>query len=322
MIPDNAAVNYIKLGKGGNESKKCFDNGLVYIGFNTDQEKLFNLCRDRNWSKASDVLKEYGNKKNTQTINILKRFFEDNGETIWITFENQRMYWCFLEPDSEFRDRENNNAVYKKVRDKWLCTTIEAEPKNLDMINLAGDLTQLHSYPGTSTVLYSSRAKYVITKINGKETEEVGKAKEKREELVNALKCLVTKLAPKDFELLIELIFAQSGWKRISATGGTTKFHDGVMEQAAINERAAIQVKSKTRQKEFDEYLEEFYQINNEKSTFDRFYYIYHTASKELTLPSNIRPSYEGKIYIWDNSVVCQSLIDAGLTDWLIKRVA
>ena len=56
----------------------------------------------------------------------------------------------------------------------------------------------------------------------------------------------------RDFETLVDLIFARSGWNRVSAVGGNQKLID--LEQSMTRERAAVQVKSQANQKALDDY--------------------------------------------------------------------
>ena len=48
-----------------------------------------------------------------------------------------------------------------------------------------------------------------------------------------------------DFELLVDLTFARSGWQRVSRVGATQAHTDLVLEQSTIGEAAFVQVKLK-----------------------------------------------------------------------------
>lgn len=66
---------------------------------------------------------------------------------------------------------------------------------------------------------------------------------------------LIRLLVPHDFELLVDLIFTASGWRRIGVVGKTQKTIDIALELPSTGERAFVQVKSKTKQSELDQYL-------------------------------------------------------------------
>lgn len=56
-------------------------------------------------------------------------------------------------------------------------------------------------------------------------------------------------LNPYDFELLVELVFAQSGWQRISSSGGTQKTIDLELYLPSTKDYAFVQVKIRNKSK-------------------------------------------------------------------------
>ena len=57
---------------------------------------------------------------------------------------------------------------------------------------------------------------------------------------------LVTALHDRDFELLIDLILARTGWTRLAELGRAIEGIDIEAENVAANEIAFVQVKSKS----------------------------------------------------------------------------
>ncbi len=64
-----------------------------------------------------------------------------------------------------------------------------------------------------------------------------------REAYTAAVTKLVKHLHDRDFELLIDLILARTGWVRLARLGGVTEGTDIEAENVATNEIAFVQVK-------------------------------------------------------------------------------
>ena len=112
----------------------------------------------------------------------------------------------------------------------------------------------------------------------------------------------------QDFELLVELVFAGSGWRRVSATGGTQKTIDLELVMPLTDETAFVQVKSRTDQAQFDDYLERFAARSD-----DRMFYVYHTAAKE---PRN----KDNSVTVIGPDRLAELVLEAGLFDWLLEK--
>ena len=69
---------------------------------------------------------------------------------------------------------------------------------------------------------------------------------------------LIAGLHWAEFETLVDLIFARSGWQRVSRVGGTLADVDLILEQPVTGETAFVQVKSKAGQSVLDDYIGRF----------------------------------------------------------------
>jgi hypothetical protein len=134
----------------------------------------------------------------------------------------------------------------------------------------------------------------------------VRQAEAHRADLILSLVPLIQRLGPKDFEVLVELIFGGSGWRRIDATGGTRKLLDLDLELPSTGERAFVQVKSRTSQEEFDSYAEA-----RRDGLFDRMFYVFHTG--KVT-------SEDQSVTVIDAQKLARLTLDAGMTDWVIRK--
>jgi hypothetical protein len=104
----------------------------------------------------------------------------------------------------------------------WHCTDVNDEPLTKD--GLSGALKQLAAYRGTSCDVEVSD--YVIRRINGHKTPDVERALVAYKEMRAATLGLMKLLGRKDFELLVDMVFTTSGWRRVGVVGKTEKTRD------------------------------------------------------------------------------------------------
>ena len=78
----------------------------------------------------------------------------------------------------------------------------------------------------------------------------------------NCLCNLIKELTWQDFETLIDLIFTQAGWKRVSKVGKTAKTLDLDLEAPVTNEKCLVQIKSSSDNNQLRKYLREFKQMD------------------------------------------------------------
>jgi hypothetical protein len=117
----------------------------------------------------------------------------------------------------------------------------------------------------------------------------------------------------KDFETLIDIIFARSGWHRVSALGGSQKTVDLEIEQPTTDENAAVQVKSSATQKTLDEYVQRV----DDAERFDRFFFICHSPKGEI-----IAPADRDDVHVWAGRDLAAIVLRMGLLDWVLEKVA
>ena len=115
-----------------------------------------------------------------------------------------------------------------------------------------------------------------------------------------------------DFELLIDLIFSNSGWIKTSSVGGVQKYLDLEVFNKISDLKACIQIKTATIESQFKEYTRARL---DEAQDYDYIYYIYHTSDRNLT-----KIKCDKKIITWDLRRVSEEAIKAGLIDWVIDK--
>jgi hypothetical protein len=298
-------VRYIKLGERGRWEQACIKNGIIRIGFGSAHPERFGLCSTGHWSELAESFIAEGKDKGTATrsTNELRLFFEDDGSILWITFAGERLYWGLLD-QSEPVPNADDDGVDRSVLNGWRSTDLQGDPLTKD--RLSGALTKLTGYRGTSCDVDVD--KYVIGRINGKKTSEVERAIEASAEMKSAMLGLMRLLIPKDFELLVDLVFSTSGWRRVGSVGKTQKTLDLDLTLPSTGERAFVQVKSKTSSTELAEYVA---LIGD--GPYDKMFFVFHSGEAD---------TLDKRVTVIGPEKLADLLIDAGLTNWLIRKVS
>jgi len=307
MLSNTARVRYIKLGERGRWEERCLTHGVIHIGFGSARPDRLAACFAGRWDDVRNSFVAEGASPGTATrsTNELRFFFVDDGATVWISFIGQRLYWGRMGPGRP-APVADLDGVTRKVEGGWRSTDLNGD--SLTMDRLSGALTKLVGYRGTSCAVEGGVRDYLIRRINGQKTPEVERAIAATTELTAAVTGLMTLLEPKDFELLVDLVFTNSGWRRINVVGKTQKTLDLDLILPSTGERALVQVKSETSSRELAEY-----QARIDYSLYHRMFFVFHSGEAE-TLDSRVSVIGPNKL--------ANLIIDAGLTNWLIGKVS
>ncbi|PTC00788.1 hypothetical protein C9975_05630 [Thalassospira xiamenensis] len=301
-------IRYIKLGYRGEwETSSIEEEQVIRLGYESPyhQESLHG-----NWDPVFDFwLKARKGKQSSATrdVNQIRDFYELRESDIWITFYKRKLYWCNAYEDVHERD---DKSRIRKVVGSWSCKDKSGNPLSIE--NIDGRITKVQAYRGT--ICGVSIPDYLLRKINGEVQPEVQKAKVALADLQNKVEELIKGLWWNDFELLVDLIFSQSGWQRISVLGKTEKDIDLDVFSPVTQKRAFVQVKSSTNASQIRSYHEIFSQHHQ----YDEMYFVFHTfsGSREKIEVNDPRVS------IWDISRVADLVINAGLISWLLAKRA
>ena len=300
-------VRYIKLGREGSWEQECLKKGIIRLGFGTAKEQRFSLATTRKWKELKRAFLAAGKDKGTATrsTNEVKVFFEDDGSTLWITFIGEELCWGSLASGPAER-HPDGDGVFRKVVGGWKRTDLLNEPLTKD--RLSGSLTQLSAYRGTSCGV--GVADYVIRRVNGQKIPQVERAVAAMAEMREATRAMMQLLTPKDFETLVDLVFTTTGWRRQGVVGTTTKTKDLDLILPSTNERAFVQVKSKTTQAELEDYIGRF----EELAVFDKMFFVYHSGKDVAT--------DDERVFVIGPEKLAEMVMDAGLATWLLRKVA
>lgn len=300
-------VLFIKLGHGGEHEADCIekDNTLKLRYREVDHQ----LCISGQWDKVHDYFTTKENSKTfvaTSHTNQIKQFYEQDEKTLWITFYANKLWWCFSEPDITLHA---NKTKTRPVIGKWSDKDINGNV--LLAGNISGKLLKTQGFRGT--ICRVSEEKYALAKINCEQSKEVVEVEKAVGELREKLSLLIKNLQWKDFETLIDLIFRQAGWQRVSETGKTQKTLDLELLAPVTGERAIVQIKSQSDLKQFISYQKDFAPMSN----YDKFFYVVHSAKKSLVDYEN---DTETILYFGDK--IADLTINSGLLEWVIKRTS
>ena len=298
-------VFFIKLGPGGRWNQECIKNGIVKVGFNEIDIKDI---QQNKWGKIRDYyLKESSSIWASIYTNQIKNFFLADEQTLWITFVNQKLWWCLTKKPIYGNP---DKTKYKETVNGWLSKDISG--KELLMNNLSGTLLAVQGF--RSTMCAVKESSYVIDKINAKESSEIVLAEKDLNQLAKSVSTLIKKLRPKDFELLVDLIFRGMGCQRMGVVGGPQETVDIELFSPIIGERYLVQVKSETNFHQFEEYQKRFL----EHVGYNKYFYVYHTTTDKKL--EGYEDGSDSTIIIWRLDDISKHTINAGLIPWLINK--
>lgn len=302
-----ADVRYIKLGTGNRLAKECIEEGLIRLGFDGVPH---DICQRGDWQSVHRALRNLGKSQGAATNQAqqIKDFYTLGDEALWITFWDGKLWWTFAEPGVSQDEEHSYLTRYRRTSTPWQCA--DAKGETLALRNFSTKLTQTAGFRGT---LCNVRERdYLLRRINGETEPLADDALALQTKLANTAERLVTALHWRDFEILIDRIFADSGWRRVGVLGETQADVDLVVEQTATGERAFVQVKSRATPTVFQDYIDRF----REYGDCSRMFFVCHSPNGKLRQFTS-SPDVE----LWFSDTVAKKAIRAGLFEWLIQRV-
>lgn len=310
MAIDTKTVRYIKLGRGGRWEKASLERGEIHFGYGKVSHELA-LTGDPQKIKEHQI-EQLGRDPRTATEDAreVTDFYQLGADCLWVTFAQDHLWWTFAEPKVTWLGPgEGHGERVRKSIGGWRNTDIKGVP--LRMESLSTKLTKVASYRRT---LCDVEAKdYLLRRINGVIEPLVAKSNQAHDALVDVLTEAIKTLSWPDFETLVDMMFARSGWHRASPLGKTQKLVDLVLEQPTTGERAAVQVKSAAGQKQLDEFIAGA----DETGLFDRLFFVCHSPKGRLTAPEDRRD-----VHIWVDEELAKTALRLGLADWIIEKIS
>jgi Restriction endonuclease len=240
----------------------------------------------------------------TRDVTQIRHFFEDGDNTLWITFYGGLLWWCFAKPG--VRQRKDGKGTYRQTASGWKNTDIHGV--KLSTEKLSGNLLKVQGFQGT--ICEVKAFEYLKRKLNGEVLPEVEDAAEAENQMVRKIVPLMRLLTWHDFELLVDLVFANSGWRRVGQVGKTQKTVDIELVLPSTGERAFVQVKSSAGKRDLKEYLERF----KDTGVYDRMFFVWHSG--------DVGENEESNVVLIGPDRLARMVFDAGLTSWLREKVS
>jgi hypothetical protein len=163
-----------------------------------------------------------------------------------------------------------------------------------------------------ATICEPSASQEILRIIQDREDSDVIATMQARELYTAAVAKLIKRIHDRDFELLIDLILARTGWVRRAKLGGVTEGIDIEAENVAADEVAFIQVKSEARQGVLDDYVERF---QARREVYDRMIFTVHSPIGSLTSPAG------EPVQVWGVERIAQLAVQLGLGEWIANRL-
>jgi hypothetical protein len=307
-----SAVRFIKLGRKSAWWKLARDTNTLRLGF---RQFDFALCQAGEWEKAKEKYAATGERTGagdiTRAVNQVRDFFELPESVLWCTIEDGDVWWCFAEPKvidlySGDNSVEEQGARMRRVVDRWRNTDVKGNRLRLD--SMTTKITKVASFQ--ETICEPGGASDLLNRIRAIQSNAHTRAVRAHEELVSAVGDVLDQLHQDDFELLVELIFSSSGWKRISSVGGTQKTLDVAMVLPTTDEHCFVQVKSQTTRTIFHTLIDA---LDNSQG-YSRMFFVYHTPAEAFENTATDR------VTVWHRYEIARQAVRAGLTDWVLSR--
>ena len=298
-------MRFIKLGRKSVWWPLARDTNSLRIGF---QQVDFALCEAGEWDKAKKEFAATGLRKGagdiTRAVNQVREFFELPESVLWCTIEDWDVWWCFAEAkvidlcSGDNATAEEQGARMRQVIDRWRNTDVNGNRLRRD--SMTTKITKVASFQ--ETICKPSGASDLLNRIRAIQSDSHARAARSREELVLAVGDVLDQLHQKDFELLVELIFSSSGWKRISAVGGTQKTLDLAMILPTTGDHCFVQVKSQTDRTTFRNLVDALDRLQG----YSRMLFVYHTPAEPF------ENTAADRVTVWHRYEFARQAVQAG----------
>ena len=258
---------YIKLGRGGDWEAESLRDGVLRFGY---QEAPHDLCVRGDWQGVWEAMKTIRGDAGaaTRDVNQIRAYYEADEHSIFITFVGGLLYWCRPSGPVELLDDRSHR---RQTAEGWRNTSVNGTLLSTD--RLSGRLLKVQMFRGT--ICDVRAGDYLLRKLSDQLSPEVAAAEEAERALMTAIVDLMRLLTWQDFELLVDLVFSTSGWRRVSQVGRTQKTVDLELILPSTAERAFVQVKSQATSAALNDYVARL----AEADAYDRMFFVWHTGN-------------------------------------------
>jgi hypothetical protein len=294
---------YIKLGKGGEWEADSIRRGILRLGWSSNPLTDVN---DGAWGAIEEQLRASQPNKGTATrdVNALKDIVASTADDIWITFHASRLWWCSL---AEKPVEEDAVSKFRRTAGGW--KDCDSKGRRLLIAEIPGDISQLQGFRGT---VCRVKARDALRRLlDGESSPAYVAVSAAVDLLAREVSAAIQSLHWKDFETLVDLLFRQAGWRRLSVLGETMKYADLELEEPMTGERYQVQIKSAAGAPEFKAYRDEF-----AGQGFRKLFFVVHTPHPNLT---NDLASESVELILPDR--LGRMIVNAGLVGWISAKI-
>jgi hypothetical protein len=296
---------YVKLGRGGKWEESSIEENKLRIGW------LSWLLEEINQGTWDSLKKKYQHQyKNkgaaTRDIKALQFIVESTSDDIWITFYKSQLYWCGLGKLGIQKDETSNYRILSGI---WNNQDIHGN--HLLANQIPGSIAKVQRFSGT--ICKVREVDDLRRLINDERSDAFKDISHIKANLIIEVEKGFKQLHWKDFETLVDLLFRNAGWRRVSLLGESMKFTDMELEEPVTGDKYQVQVKAKANISEFEKYAQSF-----EGNIFRKLYFVVHSPEKSLALFENDR--YKNVVLILPKRLA-EMVVGFGLTDWLLTKI-
>lgn len=297
---------YIKLGPGGAWELDSIASGrLRFLWADQSVDDINN----QRWTSIEQQLRsKFGaaSGQATRALNGLRTICASTPADIWITFHQAKLWWGRVSTAPVAKD---SISQYRTLQGGWRDTNQQG--KLLVLTELPGKLAQLQAYRWTvCAVQHNDLLRRVL---EGRSSPEALAIATQRNLLAAELTKAIRSLHWKDFETLVDLVFRDSGWIRVSVLGQQAKAYDLELREPITGDRCVVQIKSRAGLSELKDTLAQF-----SPSDYRRIFFVVHSPSAALASVEDLPDHVE----IVPPEFLALRVIDAGLTTWLEEKLA
>jgi hypothetical protein len=311
-----SSVLYVKNGEHGKWWPVAKANAQIHAGWsNIPHDLLLNPNYVAIKQHEIDDYARAGKSKSPAVAdaNALWRLLDAPSQHVWVTFEEGRMWWCTVHDGAVINPagRDERQGNFWLVCDrKWSDESL-VHKRKLASSMLPGTVSAAAGF--RATVAKPKAWETILRIIRDEQDDDAIKAAVARASYVAAIDKMVKRLHWKDFELLIDLVFARTGWTRISVLGATQKDIDMEVRNLTADEIAFVQVKSSSDQAELNYYVDQF---EAQSDRYARMIFAVHTAD------GLIPPADDPRVQVWTGERIARLVVGLGLGEWVESRLA
>ncbi len=297
---------YIKLGRGGCREADSIRSSRLRLGWRNQFLDDINAGR---WDAISEQLRNEHPDKPQVATNDLNRLHDitlSTPDDLWITFHGAKLWWARLAGGPV---EEDEVSKYRVTVNGWRDTSLSG--KLLVVNDLPGKIAQLQGFRGTACrVLEHALLRRVL---EGTRSDLALRIAHERTALCRQLEAAITELHWKDYETLIDLVFRNAGWVRVSVLGQQAKGYDLELREPITGDRYVVQIKSQASRSDLDATVQQF-----SAADYRKVFFVVHSPASNLANGMDL----PGHVELVDPSHLASLALEAGLSSWIEEKVA